>query len=419
MRNLFDQYSQPENRLTHSLATVLDQDRKMLKSFLSTFGPKNYPSVRKLQVIEQSLPGRPETSEDEASKRGLPDALIFDNEGWALVIESKIGSGLTKNQLRRHRKTIERCGFNRILGLAITVQEPTFELDGWSQISWKDVYSWCRQYKQRSQWADFLVDYFDIAESRMANDKYLKEGTITEFSGISFDPYTYLEAKRVLRLLTQKIRDNDRFIRDMGLDSRSGRSSITDQRRVWDFICFVPPDGRAMAFQKYPHCTVALGPDDAEAMVTVPHATSRKLRNRLVGDSFDAFAESVQKTSDALVDSLQGLRAYRPTVRAMQRRYQTQRSIPMMDGDIEFDMRTIFGEPNPSYGPPIKQQSEWAHMVFDLLRNKRSNIQFQVGVQYYYPKFDELAHKNADQHFIAAFRALRPFISPIVDESIQ
>ena len=34
MRNVFDQYSQAENRLTHALFSALDQDRKMLGEFL-------------------------------------------------------------------------------------------------------------------------------------------------------------------------------------------------------------------------------------------------------------------------------------------------------------------------------------------------------------------------------------------------
>ena len=63
MRNVFDQYTQPENRLTHSLASVLYQDRPLIKSFLRTFGPPNYPPVKRLLVIEQSLPGRPEVAE--------------------------------------------------------------------------------------------------------------------------------------------------------------------------------------------------------------------------------------------------------------------------------------------------------------------------------------------------------------------
>ncbi len=34
MRNVFDQYGQPENRLTHALATCLHEDRAFLGEFL-------------------------------------------------------------------------------------------------------------------------------------------------------------------------------------------------------------------------------------------------------------------------------------------------------------------------------------------------------------------------------------------------
>lgn len=415
MRNLFDQYTQPENRLTHSLATVLDQDRALLRSFLSTFCPKKHPPVGKLKVIEQSLPGKPELAEGEKLSKGLPDSLIFDDDGWVLMIESKIGDNLTRNQLRRHYKTVEKCGFDRIAGLAITAREPEFRLDGWHTISWKDVYAWGHKHKKRSQWAGFLVDYFDAAESRMADDKYLKKGTITEFTGISFDPYTYLEAKRILRLLTQKMRDNTAFIRAMRLDPTSGRSAISDQARLWDFISFIPADGKAIDFQKFPHCTVAIGLNDAEAMITFPHAMRAGLRKRLHGESFEDFAERLRKTSDALIKALRGMKAYRPIVRVMQRRYKSQRSVPFMDGRVEFDLRATFGDESPNLGPRIKEQQEWARSAYELLSNKRSNIQFQIGVQFFYPKRDELADKKADRHFISTFRALRSFVGFVID----
>ena len=34
MRNIFDQYAQPENRVTHALMTALDEDRVLLGLFL-------------------------------------------------------------------------------------------------------------------------------------------------------------------------------------------------------------------------------------------------------------------------------------------------------------------------------------------------------------------------------------------------
>ena len=117
------------------------------------------------------------------------------------------------------------------------------------------------------------------------SEEYLKEGTITEFSGISFNPYTYLEGKRVPRLLTQKIRGNANFIKkmriDKALDPASGRKSITEQRRIWDFIPFLPPKGEGPeVHSKVLHCTVAIGPNvDAEAMITFPNGMRSVLRN--------------------------------------------------------------------------------------------------------------------------------------------
>lgn len=34
MRNVFDQYDQPENRVTHALMSALHEDAKLLKAFL-------------------------------------------------------------------------------------------------------------------------------------------------------------------------------------------------------------------------------------------------------------------------------------------------------------------------------------------------------------------------------------------------
>ena len=87
----------------------------------------------------------------------------------------------------------------------------------------------------------------------------------------------------------------------------------------------------------------------------------------------------------------------------------------MMDGIVEFDLRATFGDSEPHFGPPIKKQDQWAQAAYKLLANKHSNIQFQIGAKFYYPQFDELARKDADQHFISAFQALRPFVGAVID----
>ena len=199
----------------------------------------------------------------------------------------------------------------------------------------------------------------------------------------------------------QKIRENKKFIREMGIDINApGRSSITRQDVLWDFLRIKNVNGQQPPFQTYPHCTVGIGPEKAEAMISFPHGMNSGLRNRLCGDDFDEFAQRLQN--------------YKPVARLMQRRYQTQKSVPYKDATIDFDPRVTFGMEKPQMGPPIRQQQEWARATYELLKNKRSNLQFQLGVEFYHHKYDELNDKDADKYFIAVFMALKSFLHPVI-----
>src|ERR1700739_3459450 len=120
MRNIFDQYFQPENRVTHALMTALNEDRKLLASCLHELikvKPPCHP--RQLIVLEQRYPGEEELSEEDLERRGIPDGWIFDGEGWCVFIESKVIAKLGADQIRRHRRTAERRGFDTIIAVAI------------------------------------------------------------------------------------------------------------------------------------------------------------------------------------------------------------------------------------------------------------------------------------------------------------
>ena len=88
MRNLYDQYDQPENKLTHALVSTLANDRKLLRPFLRWLGAANTPPLKALHIVEQQVPGV-RTSGEEAESKGLPDTCIHDAEGWAVLIEAK------------------------------------------------------------------------------------------------------------------------------------------------------------------------------------------------------------------------------------------------------------------------------------------------------------------------------------------
>jgi hypothetical protein len=124
MRNIFDQYRHSENRLTHALISSLASDPDLLGKFIKWATGHRVPTGR-LQVLEQSLPSEEEPhDEEEAERRGLPDAWIHDDNSWALIIESKIAAPVDRDQLERHRRMAERRGFTNAHLLALVTELP-------------------------------------------------------------------------------------------------------------------------------------------------------------------------------------------------------------------------------------------------------------------------------------------------------
>ena len=109
MRNVFDQYQQPENRLTHALACCLGEDKNLMRSFLKRIAG-TVPAGR-LQIVEQQLPGEPITTGDETANGSLPDAWVYGEGDWSLLIEAKVQAAINAGQFKRHLLTADRRGY--------------------------------------------------------------------------------------------------------------------------------------------------------------------------------------------------------------------------------------------------------------------------------------------------------------------
>lgn len=240
MRNLFDQYTQPENRLTHALAVCLHEDRALLRRFLRWIGVTTPVHPSALALAEQTLPGDPPHTEEEAQRRGLPDIVIHDGATWCLLIESKVQATLTEDQLSRHERTLRRRGFRYVARMVLTRRGLSVRRA--IATTWSRLYEWLGEESAHSGWADRLRSYLRAAELRLVREEYLTEGTLTMFDGFPFsadDPYTYGEGKRLLKLAMAELR-KDRSLKALGVDfDAPGRSAITGrgQRAVWDFFC--------------------------------------------------------------------------------------------------------------------------------------------------------------------------------------
>ena len=160
MRHLFDQYSQPENKLTHALVSSLAQDRKLLRKFVYWSVGQCISRKEKLSITEQSYPGQEEMDERESERRGLPDAWIYTDYGWALLIESKVASGISLDQLQRHARMARRRGFSKFKLLVINIDSKEKKLP--RQVfnkTWRDIYEWGIREATGSQWAKCKARY--------------------------------------------------------------------------------------------------------------------------------------------------------------------------------------------------------------------------------------------------------------------
>lgn len=374
MRNLFDQYSQQENKLTHALAVCLHEDRGLLTGFLKLLGVNAPIAAARLQIVEQGVPGDPAESEDEAERRGLPDIVIHDDDRWCLLIESKVKAALTADQLHRHERTMRKRGFEQVRVVALTKAGVTVP-SGAIGLTWCGLYEWLGKAANRGEWADRLRAYLRAAEVRLAREGYLTEGTLTQFDGFPFspdEPYTYGEGKRLLKLALGELK-KDASLLKLGMDPAApGRPAITGRgaQAVWDFLQLVDRPKGGM-FTGHPHLTLGVHTDRLSVAITIPNGINRHVRARLAALDAAAMADMNAKI---LANAARLLKAgVSFEANAMQRHYPSQRAHPIDDALVKFKLETSL----PKRSGAVKSQPEWSVLLLQLLKDKRSNIQFQ------------------------------------------
>lgn len=421
MRSIYHQYTQPENRLTHALACTLAHDSTLIRPFLRWVGVKEVPNAKSLRIVEQQVPGEA-MSGDEAESAGLPDMCIFEDEGeWAVLFEAKVQSHIKIDQLRRHRRTAERHGFvpSAIVILSVeSLPENSIHDVPVHSIEWRSLWSWFRRRSDRSLWARELVRYMQAFENEMIAKEYAIRGTITMFDGLHFDddnPYNYREARRLIRLLGDRLQQNKRLLNTLNIDPNgSRRPAITGRGHsyVWDFLPLQAAKG-AKLFTEYPHLTMSINAGFASASITVPNGVKSSIRKRLRNcdrDSFSALLVEIQRSLAPLLKKSKGSRviAY-----ALQRHYRSQRSLGIEDGRIRADLRTLVKGKSKD---GVKYQPQWIDAIHALLANKKSNIQFGVSVEFSYDCPIVRSAKATDL-FIEAWLGMNPLLEFILDDA--
>lgn len=415
MRNIFDQYSQPENRLTHALVCTLNADRSLIRPFLRWAGAKQIPKLKELRITQQQVPGEMIPGDEEDSS-GLPDACIFTDDGWVMLIEAKVQAGIVRSQIDRHFATAKRYGFESPYLVLLSVDRSSSARlpKQTSHRFWRDLYCWLRERSRTSHWARTLAEYMEAFESRMIADNYSIRGTLTMFDGLRFDsdnPYTYREGKRLIRLLGDELRKR-KDLQRIGMDPKgAGRPAITgqDSTRVWDVLPLKVARGHP--FFKFPHLTMAIARDWTSVSITVPNAVRGGLRSKLRKRGEDSFFQLLQDVERRLRPLVARSKGARPLFRAMQRHYRSQRSEATVDAKLEADIRTVVSGRRKA----PKYQPEWGRSVYEVITHKQSNIQLQLNLELSYA-CPIVRSQRAVDLFAEGWIAMSPIIDFILED---
>lgn len=411
--NPFDQYSGDENRLTHALAVTLERSAKFQKRFLDLCHVKK--NFRNIRVEIQDV-----------GETSIPDLLLIDMErDSALLFEVKVGASLSASQLQRHEahKTRTRDGLSIDGRYVITARDADRKKiqKKWQYISWVEIHEAADQLG--CSWARDLADYIYIVASKMSDED--KNGGIkmTGFTGIPFkaqgkgkeNPETIYDPRRakvILRSLVDELEQDKSLLSALEIQQVKRRDKIKTSGNVWDYLSPVGSEGKHI---KSHHFTVTLTPEYASAMLTLPDKSKelKKIQKLLKNKDVYWFEGMIKSFLDEFKVLGLDKEGIHPCIGIVQRRYSNQSQVYSLDGELTFDLRTLEGRKRNGKAPPIRRQPEWVEFCCNLLKNKDSNLQFQIGVRFFYKRAKRLEDKKAADLFKNALQATMPVLDII------
>jgi len=269
------------------------------------------------------------------------------------------------------------------------VEVPKYKLPNYVVLrTWTEIYEWLCKHLNSSIWVRQVVEYFEVAETKFVQKEYLKEGALTTFSGVPFsdaDDYSYLNAKRVLKLAMEELRNRKDLVQQLGIDPKAqGRGMIKGKggSSVWDFLR-LKDSMHEKDFTKYPHFNFGIDRDKVFVFTVIPHRIKSVLRRNIVDIGEIEFNDLIEKTSKNIMKAIKKEKGASPIALVMQRRYPTQSSPAIVDARLEYDLRTAFNL-DKKMKLPVKHQPQWIKATYESLSHKKSNLQVSFGAYFPY-----------------------------------
>tara|TARA_R110002049_G_scaffold285698_4_gene467038 strand:+ start:187000 stop:187476 length:477 start_codon:yes stop_codon:yes gene_type:complete len=157
--------------------------------------------------------------------------------------------------------------------------------------------------------------------------------------------------------------------------------------------------------------TISINRDRAQAAITIPNGVKGGFKKKLRAGGIDAFRELLYEIEGNLRPIVAKSAKSKPWMYALQRHYKSQSAPGIEDGSVGADMRTVIKGGNSK----VKYQPQWSDAIYQLLANKRSNIQFGVVMRFNYD-CPIIQSKKAVELFVAAFRGMAPVVDFVLGE---
>jgi hypothetical protein len=227
---------------------------------------------------------------------------------------------------------------------------------------------------------------------------------LTKFLGFPFGrehPFDYLEGKRTLGPAVSELRGRRDLQKGLGMNPNvPGRGAIGRQRdRVWDFLSL-----STGPFTRFPHLTLGITSTAVEAWVTIPNGVNPLVRRTLKELGEAGFRKLAREIVDNLKPRLRDHKGAAPWCRGEQQRFISRHATPIVDGTIDFDLRTALPD-----GPP-KNQPIWLSAAYGAFVKKEGNYQMLLGVLFSYERCPELKNPAAIDLIAEAWLACKPLV---------
>lgn len=399
--NLFDQYSQYENRVTNALLQTLASSPSLARSFLQEFvGIQHDPRRELLIIATQKRPGargdRGGTGEAETERETVPDGLLICEEtAWAVVLESKIERGnLRLEQLRGHLRGA--AAYPRKYLLILTPDdEPPREV--WTLARHQPQVRW-HSWSEVHRWATRALNSQDDRQASGHLLRNLKgflemDERLSDFQGFDFrDGYEPRKAKALLKALMDQIRPE---VLKIYPELTGGRPGITTfGTGLWD--CF----GVEPRFTDDLHLTLSVNESETIIGVTVPNAAKERWRRlRFILDDPALFAR-FQRTIESIRKDVPEL-----WIRLDQRHFIAQKhAVP--DAQLDFKIDTADFMPSSRL---VKRFPLWFKVAREAVLIKRGiNLQLSFRARFNQDQVPELRSPHFAETALRTLKSFRP-----------